>query len=112
MFRKKVLSIFVASAVSFAVGHAFAAHLQSSMSCVEGYGVLFCTATWGTATDPYVRKVPSSTATHADSVRWIARCRPKLFQDRYGVSRYRYAARSCEFGVVDPGDRGSETTGP
>lgn len=30
--------------------------------------------------------------------RWLARCRPVLRQDDYGVSRYHYAARGCEFG--------------
>ena len=108
MFRKMVLSILAVSAISFAVGHAFAAHLQSSTSCVEGNGVLFCSTTWGTASDPHIRKVPGPAAGDARNRKWIAHCRPKLFQDHYGVSRYRYAARSCEFGVVDPG---GETTG-
>lgn len=30
--------------------------------------------------------------------RWVARCRPTLRQDVYGVSRYVYAARGCEYG--------------
>lgn len=30
--------------------------------------------------------------------KWLARCRPVLRQDNYGVSRYHYAARGCEFG--------------
>lgn len=29
---------------------------------------------------------------------WVSRCRPVLRQDAYGVSRYVYAARGCEYG--------------
>jgi Domain of unknown function (DUF6894) len=29
---------------------------------------------------------------------WIARCRPVIRQDRYGVGRYHYSAPGCEFG--------------
>jgi hypothetical protein len=29
------------------------------------------------------------------------RCRPSVRQDRYGVPRYHYAARGCEFGVIE-----------
>ena len=29
---------------------------------------------------------------------WVARCRPVLRQDAYGVGRYVYAARGCEYG--------------
>jgi hypothetical protein len=31
--------------------------------------------------------------------RWASRCKPQLRYDRYGVSRYVYAARGCEYGV-------------
>lgn len=30
--------------------------------------------------------------------RWAARCKPQLRHDRYGVSRYVYAAPGCEYG--------------
>jgi len=33
--------------------------------------------------------------------RWQERCRPAIGQDEYGVSRYYYAARGCEFGRLD-----------
>jgi hypothetical protein len=29
---------------------------------------------------------------------WMARCRPMIRPDRYGVGRYQYAAPGCEFG--------------
>lgn len=30
--------------------------------------------------------------------RWVERCRPELRPDLYGVNRYVYAARGCEYG--------------
>jgi hypothetical protein len=30
--------------------------------------------------------------------RWVERCRPQLRTDAYGVNRYVYAARGCEYG--------------
>ena len=30
--------------------------------------------------------------------KWVARCRPVLWEDSYGVSRYQYAIPGCEFG--------------
>jgi hypothetical protein len=30
--------------------------------------------------------------------RWVERCRPMLLRDAYGVGRYVYAARGCEYG--------------
>lgn len=30
--------------------------------------------------------------------RWVERCRPQLRPDAYGVNRYVYAARGCEYG--------------
>jgi hypothetical protein len=33
--------------------------------------------------------------------RWIERCRPVIHRDRYGVGRYSYAARGCEFGPLE-----------
>ena len=29
---------------------------------------------------------------------WLARCRPTVEHDQYGVRRYRYAAAGCEYG--------------
>jgi hypothetical protein len=33
--------------------------------------------------------------------KWLARCKPVIRQDAYGVGRYYYAASSCEFGRLD-----------
>jgi hypothetical protein len=30
--------------------------------------------------------------------RWVAYCAPDIVHDRYGVGRYVYAVRGCEFG--------------
>ena len=32
--------------------------------------------------------------------KWVARCKPELRQDQYGVNRYHYAARGCEYGKL------------
>jgi hypothetical protein len=75
--------------------------------CVGGQGSLNCVARWGEAGDPYIRKVPEpaddaerARSTQRDQ-KWEARCRPIITQDYYGVPRYRYAARGCEFGVIE-----------
>ena len=33
--------------------------------------------------------------------RWEDHCKPTIRQDQYGVSRYYYAVRGCEFGRLD-----------
>ncbi len=65
-----------------------------------------CVVRWGAYGDPYVRLLhPETEAEKALSAerdrKWEARCRPAVFQDRYGVARYRYAAPGCEFGVIE-----------
>lgn len=75
--------------------------------CVGGQGGMNCVARWGDAGDPYIRKVPepADDAERARSAqrdkKWEARCRPVIMQDRYGVPRYQYAERGCEFGVIE-----------
>ena len=75
--------------------------------CVGHEGALNCVARWGEAGDPYVRKVPepADDAERARSAqrdkKWEARCQPVIAQDRYGVPRYQYVARGCEFGVIE-----------
>jgi hypothetical protein len=75
-------------------------------SCVGSYGAFSCTTVWGRAGDLHIRTVsdPSSAHEEADVAerdrKWVARCRPVITHDRYGVSRYHYAASGCEFGVI------------
>ena len=75
------------------------------LSCIGPAKSFNCAAQWGTAGDPYVRQVPE-TLGEAEKARlatrdhkWLARCRPVIERDRYGVARYHYAAPGCEFGV-------------
>lgn len=71
------------------------------------FGPRNCVTRIGPAGDPYVRMVPAPVG-QAEQDRsaerdrhWMARCHPIVVQDRYGVPRYQYAARGCEFGVID-----------
>jgi hypothetical protein len=75
------------------------------LSCVGGEKSFNCAAQWATAGDPYVRQVPEVLG-EAEQARlaardheWLARCRPVIERDRYGVARYHYSAAGCEFGV-------------
>jgi hypothetical protein len=74
-------------------------------NCVGPAKSFNCAAQCGTAGDPYVRQVPQELG-EAEKARlatrdhkWLARCRPVIERDRYGVARYSYAAAGCEFGV-------------
>jgi hypothetical protein len=66
-----------------------------------------CVMRMGPAGDPYVRLVPAPESQDGQARsaerdrRWQDRCRPVIVQDRYGVPRYQYAARGCEFGVIE-----------
>jgi hypothetical protein len=66
-----------------------------------------CITQHGAAIDPNIRSVPGprDAKEEAEFARrdrqWEARCRPVLRQDQYGVTRYRYAAAGCEFGVLE-----------
>jgi hypothetical protein len=71
-------------------------------TCVGSYGTFSCVTQWGASGDPYGRRPPSAQddAEAAERERqWVARCRPVIWQDRYGVGRYAYAAPGCEFGI-------------
>ncbi len=75
------------------------------LSCIGPARSFNCAAQWGTAGDPYVRQVPQALG-DAEQARlaardhkWLARCRPVIERDRYGVARYYYAAAGCQFGV-------------
>jgi hypothetical protein len=75
--------------------------------CVGQQGALNCVARWGDAGDPYIRKVPEP-ADDAERMRsaerdrkWEARCHPVIAQDYFGVPRYRYSARGCEYGIIE-----------
>jgi hypothetical protein len=77
-----------------------------NMSCVGGRGGVNCVEQWGPAGDPNVRAVPPKplgdeerARAAARERRWLAQCQPEIRRDPYGVARYVYAARGCEYGV-------------
>ncbi len=78
----------------------------SVFGCVGSRYSISCVERWGSYSDPYVRLLHPQTeaektlAAQRDH-KWQARCRPAVFQDRYGVPRYEYAAPGCEFGVTE-----------
>ena len=75
------------------------------LSCVGARSDFNCAAQWGTAGDPYLRVVPDALGEAeraqiaARERKWLARCRPIVERDIYGVARYRYSAPGCEFGI-------------
>jgi hypothetical protein len=77
-----------------------------NMSCVRGAGSLSCVGQWGPGGDPNVRTVPPKplgdeerAQAAARERKWLAQCQPEIRRDPYGVARYIYAARGCEYGV-------------
>jgi hypothetical protein len=74
-------------------------------SCVGASGGVNCIGQWGPGGDPNVRIVPRAfrdderSEAAAREHRWLAQCQPVIDRDRYGVARYHYAARGCEYGV-------------
>jgi hypothetical protein len=87
------------------VTSAYAGGGVTETSCVGTLRDFNCVTLWGPAGDPNVRLVPQPLSEAekarvlAHERRWLARCHPVLAHDRYGVSRYQYAAPGCEFGV-------------
>jgi hypothetical protein len=73
--------------------------------CVGVRGSFNCAMKWGQPSDPYVRLVPhaSSEAEIAKAQErdrdWMDRCKPVVAHDRYGIERYQYATRGCEYGA-------------
>jgi hypothetical protein len=95
------------AAVTVSVMTSMPAHAQGVIvgGCAGRWGAFSCVTRWGIAEDPYVRSVPQplSEAEQARAMardhKWLNRCKPSVAEDRYGVSRYIYAAPGCEFGV-------------
>ena len=58
-----------------------------------------CTRRWDIWPPERLMPDPAEQAAAAERERrWLARCRPVVQQDQFGVGRYRYAAPGCEFG--------------
>jgi hypothetical protein len=74
-------------------------------SCVYSHGYEICSERWGDIKSglPRIIEVPAPQGERASEAearerKWLARCRPVIRQDRYGVGRYAYARPGCEFG--------------
>ena len=112
------LAIAYALAVALAVltlpaltGSAFAQRVTDTVvgSCVFSGGHSHCVRQYryGDAGATGIKTVrepsPEDVAeTRERERKWVERCKPVLRQDAYGVGRYVYAARGCEYGrLVD-----------
>jgi hypothetical protein len=73
-------------------------------NCFGAFRTFSCITQWGPRVDPNVREVPGPRDAQEEAEfiardrKWVARCRPVIRQDQYGVGRYHYAAPGCEFG--------------
>jgi len=76
-----------------------------TLNCVGGRGSVSCVGQWGPGGDPNVRTVPKPLGEDeraqaaARDRKWLAKCDPVIERDRFGVARYHYAARGCEYGI-------------
>ena len=76
-------------------------------SCVFSGGLGHCVRhRYGDAGAAGVKTSGEPSAEDAAEIRererkWAERCRPVVRQDAYGVGRYVYAARGCEYGRID-----------
>jgi len=77
----------------------------AGQSCVGTSSSFNCVDHSATSGDPYVRIVPDAVSEGEKAQmmerdhRWLARCRPLVQRDSYGVARYYYASPGCEFGI-------------
>lgn len=75
-------------------------------NCFGAFRTFSCITQWGAPDDPRLRHVPGPRDAQEEAAfiardrKWVARCRPVIRQDHYGVSRYHYAAPGCEFGRI------------
>jgi hypothetical protein len=80
-----------------------------TFNCYGSYfGQRSCVAAFRSGfSNPHVINVPAPQS--ADEIaaaeerdrRWVARCRPVIVHDGYGMPRYNYAVPGCEFGRRD-----------
>jgi hypothetical protein len=75
-------------------------------SCIGSFRGYSCVTRSGPAVDPNIRHAPAprdereQAEAAARERKWLARCRPIVRYDEYGVGRYWYAARGCEHGIA------------
>ncbi len=98
-------SIGAATLVLLAATTAADAGEITDWSCVGGFGSFNCVTRSGPGGDPHVTQLPGALSPPEQARaaererRWVARCRPTVAYDHYGVARYHYSAPGCEFGL-------------
>jgi hypothetical protein len=79
-------------------------------SCVGryGFGYSSCVTIFRKLNPtPHITRAPAATSEQEVAEfeerdkRWLERCKPVTKQDQFGVPRYVYAARGCEFGALE-----------
>lgn len=101
MLMRLLIGAQVFVAVALAVSTPAAAGGVDSLSCTGAGNFFSCVRRWD-ATPERLTPDPADEARSAERERkWLARCRPVLRQDAYGVGRYQYAAPGCEFGRTE-----------
>lgn len=106
MLAKVSVVIFAMLMMSGVLGSAHAGEMEAT-SCVGLNGTFSCITAWRGIDDPNIRSVSTSDSAQEKAAiaerdqQWVARCHPVIKQDRYGVSRYHYAASGCEFGIIE-----------
>lgn len=75
-------------------------------SCVFSYGAANCVRQYrygdsgNSGIKRYVEPTEEVAETREREKAWEERCRPTLRHDIYGVGRYVYAERGCEYGMI------------
>jgi hypothetical protein len=79
-----------------------------TLGCVGGGASVGCVVTrHHGVVHPNIRQVPAPVSEQENAEikrrdqRWEALCRPEIRQDHFGVPRYVYALRGCEYGRLD-----------
>ncbi len=111
MIAKLVIAYALAAlAVPMMSGSAFAQRVTDTIvgSCVFSGGLGHCVQQYryGDAGNNGIQSMQGLSAEDLAESRererkWVERCRPVVRQDAYGVGRYVYAARGCEFGRME-----------
>ena len=99
------LAVALLSVSAFAANPAAAAQRGFSGSCVGSGASFSCAGSYGDrGGNPHVidllraKDEDAVKASQERERRWVAYCSPSIAYDRYGVGRYVYAVRGCEFG--------------
>lgn len=90
-----LLTAFALYCIGLLVATKANAAISIDTTCVGGNSYLSCSTTIGSTQQPIIQW---RTITPEQRGRWLMRCRPTLWIDRYGVERYQYARPGCEYG--------------